>query len=479
MHDADPAECVPPPAGHYTLDTAFPSAFCHRQTPAHLSVVAGLAGIDCAPPDADFQAIDIGCGSGMTLAMAASIHPRADFIGIDFNPSHIEAARELAERMALDNVRFIQADVADIDAWVLPKADYVSCIGLFSWLDDTRQAALLRSVAGLMSSRGLFVLDYAARPGSLAAEGLYEWLRQLAQSKQGSSVERLGAAINEAKALMQAGPAFAEAYPAAPSRLESLACGDAAAEAHEVFNLTRGIWFHDLTTRMRAEGLEYTGSAALRGVDGMSMASELRRDMICNTGYRMDVYARQTPTCKPTQALLERPVARGAGNAPAVAGREQVECARNVAAHPDACVGHVLDALNGDVRALADALAADQVRVGLAAPVSVPKVTPQWRAASPAVEAQLLAGLTDPAGGLLLSPVTGEAVDPPVGDRFAILVLCGTDPLLVRRHIRSAGPAGPWPDLDAESFAAKARRHAQASEALARALAGLGLLRAD
>src|ERR1700743_2543015 len=83
--------------------------FCAELTPTLLRAVAALSGCP-APPGDTFAFAEIGSGLGDTLATLAASYPRASFVGVDVNPAHVAAARDLAARGALANVRFLESD---------------------------------------------------------------------------------------------------------------------------------------------------------------------------------------------------------------------------------------------------------------------------------------------------------------------------------------------------------------------------------
>ena len=56
------------------------------------------------------QMIDVGCGPGsITVGLAEAVAP-GNVVGIDFQPTQIEQARDLAAKRAVANVRFEVAD---------------------------------------------------------------------------------------------------------------------------------------------------------------------------------------------------------------------------------------------------------------------------------------------------------------------------------------------------------------------------------
>src|SRR5690349_8865528 len=104
----------------YVTDVAYVRQFCPELNPALLRAAAALAG--CPPLAGDeFEYCELGSGLGDTIATLAAAYPRARFVGIDINPEHIGAARSLASRGALENVRFLERDFEDLAGEDVPR----------------------------------------------------------------------------------------------------------------------------------------------------------------------------------------------------------------------------------------------------------------------------------------------------------------------------------------------------------------------
>ncbi len=89
--------------------------------PALDGLVAALErGIDVA---------DVGCGHGITTAIMAEAFPNSRFVGFDFHEASIDAAREHAAPLGLDNLRFEVAPAKGIEG----KYDFIT---LFDCLHD-------------------------------------------------------------------------------------------------------------------------------------------------------------------------------------------------------------------------------------------------------------------------------------------------------------------------------------------------------
>ena len=103
--------------------------------PAWVDHVLQFHGI--APPRErrqPFRYIDLGCGYGVTSLYLAAAYPAAKFIGVDANPTHIAAAKEIALRAELSNITFHCAKFGDSQIEEITPADYVVANGVYTWL---------------------------------------------------------------------------------------------------------------------------------------------------------------------------------------------------------------------------------------------------------------------------------------------------------------------------------------------------------
>lgn len=322
-----------PPTGSaaYTTDVDFNSSFAGLQAPVHLSLAAALRGWHGPDVSEAFTYFDIACGNGAGLAVLAAAYPRARFVGYDLNPRHIAQARDKIERAGLTNVELVETDIVALETLDTGHFDFAVVSGAYTWLDSARQQCLRRFLSRCGAPGALVFLDYAAQPGSAAADALYHVLRTRAATHSGDSATRLRAGAEELATLAQRGALFFKAYPTALHRLRDMNRQNAADEAHEVFNLQGGgIWFSQVNEDMEAAGFHWANAAALShtvpslcppaDVAGLSdcdpIAAQLLFDVARNTSHRADVFikrgARRSTVC---EALATRPLAAIRGDA--------------------------------------------------------------------------------------------------------------------------------------------------------------------
>jgi 2-polyprenyl-3-methyl-5-hydroxy-6-metoxy-1,4-benzoquinol methylase len=103
--------------------------------------------------------LDLGCGQGHAVTLMAQAFPRSRFTGWDFSEEGIAAARDVASRLTLTNVRFEARDLAALDA-----VDAYDLVTTFDVVHDlARPDEVLRRVARALRRDGAFLVgDIAA-----------------------------------------------------------------------------------------------------------------------------------------------------------------------------------------------------------------------------------------------------------------------------------------------------------------------------
>lgn len=66
-------------------------------------------------PHPGMRVLDVGAGPGKFCVVAAAEVPDCTFVGVELRPHLVRLARRLAERMAVANATFVDADALDLD----------------------------------------------------------------------------------------------------------------------------------------------------------------------------------------------------------------------------------------------------------------------------------------------------------------------------------------------------------------------------
>jgi SAM-dependent methyltransferase len=99
------------------------------------------------------RAADVGCGTGHALNLMARQFPASHFTGYDFSAEAIDAGRQEAAAMGLENVAFEVRDAA-----ALPEGEFDVVFAFDSIHDQRDPAGVLRAIHAALVSGGTFVM---------------------------------------------------------------------------------------------------------------------------------------------------------------------------------------------------------------------------------------------------------------------------------------------------------------------------------
>ena len=141
----------------------YPGKFYPQGAPSRIATAATLFGVR-APPLATSRILELGCGEGGHLVPIAAAYPQSSCLGIDSSASAIERARDYAERGGVSACEFRAEDVRSFpeDAG---QFDYILVHGVYSWVPEAAQQAILSICARHLKPEGLAYLSYNAYPG--------------------------------------------------------------------------------------------------------------------------------------------------------------------------------------------------------------------------------------------------------------------------------------------------------------------------
>jgi len=252
---------------HYgAADVRYLPSFDPDASPARLHLALAIADTVWNPPDREaLTVLDIGCGRGLTACLLAAANPGWTVIGLDLQPAHVAEAREIAAEAGLDNARFIEADLAELDEAatrrLLPEADIVICHGVWTWVPDVVRAGIVRLLRSRLRAGGVLLIGYNALPGFADCIVLQRLLREAARGVAGSEVERGAQALAVLDALREAGIRYLPPPPVL-DHIVTTARTAPAYMAHEWFTpFWRPVFHADLARELAAARLDFAAEA--------------------------------------------------------------------------------------------------------------------------------------------------------------------------------------------------------------------------
>ena len=135
---------------------------------------------ELAPPPGA-RVLEIGCGTGRNMIVAARRYPQAHFYGLDISAQMLATARESVARAGLEGrITLAQGDATDFDAQALfgvAAFERVFFSYSLSMIPDWR-GALAQGAAATAAGGALHVVDFGRQEGlpGVAKAGLRRWL---------------------------------------------------------------------------------------------------------------------------------------------------------------------------------------------------------------------------------------------------------------------------------------------------------------
>ena len=462
----------------YIADVAYTSGVYIELAPAHLSACALLGGVRAPDPAQPFRYLELGCGTGMGVCLLAAANPHAEFVGVDFNPTHVAFAERLIEEAGLTNARVVEASFANVaDSGAFGRFDYAVAHGVWTWVSATAQRELTAAFDRCVKPGGLVYVGYNNMAGWASSLPLQRLISDHAARTPGDSVAKIRAAVRFALGLREAAPRGIDftrlelQLKGATDDPDKAPIGLFAYLAHEYLNEHwRPVFPGDVARDLADAKLAYVGGAdpfsalpeltlseaqaAAAAAYGDVAGARLLADLIAPTSFRQDIFVRgATPLTTPRREAGLRAVRLAAVTPPGAAslsvdvpsGKLELDgvAYRPVFARLDegpAEVGELLTAVQAAGRTMsATELLAVLVGSGVATPVARPadpRDVAAERERARRYNVAMVQVLRDQAGlrFALASPLTGSGVRASLAECVAYLA-----------HV--AGP-GAYPELD-------------------------------
>jgi len=299
----------------YRVDIDYTHGYYAELNPLHMQFAMLLAGL--TPPEVD-TACELGFGQGVSLNIHAAASGVA-WYGTDFNPAQTAFAQELAQASGTKARCYNDAFIEFAERSDLPEFDFIALHGIWSWVSEENQRAILRLIDRRLRVGGVVYVGYNAMPGWAPVLPLRELLVRHIDTMTATGSE-IGARVSDARAfldrLFKTNPAALRANLTLSERLSSLAGHDPRYLVHEYLN-------ENWKPQSILEMAEQLGTARLRfacsarwldAVDAINLTSEqarilqevadpvtreMLRDFIINRFFRRDYWVKGARSLTP------------------------------------------------------------------------------------------------------------------------------------------------------------------------------------
>ncbi len=270
MNDATSAAAL---AGRYDA-IAYAAQPSPWSQPGHLAAVATLFGLD-PPPAASARVLEVGCSDGANLIPMAVALPGATFVGCDLAARPIAEARRTVEATGLSNIRFEQADLAELRDDFGPF-DYIVAHGVYSWVPAPVRDALFALAARRLAPNGVMFVSYNTLPGCRVRQAAWDALayhtRGITEPRARLDAARaLGALLAEPGTTNEDSDAALRAeFARIATRPDSPLFHDDLGEPNDP------VHFHEFVAHAGRHGLAFVAESALSSTTGDGLSPRMR-----------------------------------------------------------------------------------------------------------------------------------------------------------------------------------------------------------
>ena len=296
----------------YASDVAYTLGFYRELAPSYLNYVCIINGVEGIPVGRRLRYCELGCGRGYGTTLLAAANPDIEFVGIDFNPMHVNEARALARRADIANVSFLElsfGEAAHSTDPMVAEFDIVILHGVFNWVTPEVRDEILEFLRVKLVPGGLTYVSYNALPGWAATTPVQHILKEYADRASGDSVARIEKGLAALKVLVDKSSSYIAQNPTVKERIAAFEKHDQHYLVHEfLHDGWQPLYVTSVMGSLAEAKLTFVGSAGIGEnrlmlcvpkdlIDLVQSAPdvalrELLKDYAINKQFRRDVYAK-------------------------------------------------------------------------------------------------------------------------------------------------------------------------------------------
>lgn len=308
----------------YNVSVGYTANFFPEMAPDWLDFCIHAQGFESQRTGPSYRYLDLGCAKGFHVCLLAAANPRAEFVGIDFDPD-VKHGETLAAAAGLTNVSFIQADFLDLAMnWPagLGTFDYITLQGILSWVSPVVRDAVFKCVAQASKPGTVATFGYNCWPGWLSYIPFQHLANQLSHDRDSNAA--IGNALAVFRRLRDSQAQFFERMPRFRTDLDVLATQPPAYLAHEFLpDHWTPLWHSEVAQQLRAD-MSFCGSAniaeallpnslppELAAIIMEQADDSLRQDVQDITivqRFRRDIFCRDPRPAEPAAAAADTPI---------------------------------------------------------------------------------------------------------------------------------------------------------------------------
>lgn len=232
-----------------------------QSAPEHLHAVAHLFGVQAPDPETA-RVLELGCAAGGNLLPFAVRNPRASALGVDLSEIQVESGKSLIADLKLSNIELRRMSIADIGP-KLGRFDYIICHGVYSWVPEDVQDAILRVCKENLNDNGVAYVSYNTYPGWKAKEVIRDAMI-LRGGARDSASEKLGYARGMIDFLHDHARPGSVLKQTLDDNIATIRNGPEYYLHHEFLELCNSpCYFREFAAKAKAQGLSYLAESGV------------------------------------------------------------------------------------------------------------------------------------------------------------------------------------------------------------------------
>jgi methyltransferase-like protein/cyclopropane fatty-acyl-phospholipid synthase-like methyltransferase len=294
-----------------------------QSEPDQIAAMARLFGLSPVPPE-KARVLELGCSAGGNIIPLAARFPGMQVTGIELSKVEVEQGQEVIKGLGLKNITLRQADILDV-LKEKNQYDYIIAHGVFSWVPEPVQEAILKICGEQLSDDGVAYISYNVYPGWKMREVIREMMLFHAGNLTDPTVKlQQGRAILDYARKINSGDSAFGKLLAQEAEIVMKANDYYLFHDHMEEN-NRPCYFKDFAARSSKYGVVYLGEASLVDMapqrfggdipqtlamlsNGNILATEQYMDMFTNRMFRQTLLVKESAMPRINRAVSDKSV---------------------------------------------------------------------------------------------------------------------------------------------------------------------------
>ncbi len=145
-----------------------------QSEPDAVAAMARLFGLSPVPPE-KARVLELGCSAGGNIIPLAARYPGMQVTGVELSKVEAEMGQSTIQALGLTNITIRHANILDV-AKEQGQYDYIIAHGVFSWVPEVVQDAMLQICGKQLSDDGVAYISYNVFPGWKMREVIREMM---------------------------------------------------------------------------------------------------------------------------------------------------------------------------------------------------------------------------------------------------------------------------------------------------------------